>query len=280
MGASHEEDSQSKTKRGVLCNQSYLSVHADQAVLEAACLSHNSVMAVYYHFLTSGRFAAYRPKLSKDEILELPIPLPELNLINGLESYGDLDALVFDLFELNAAERVLIEDLIDYTLADFTGNGRSLGHTSTASGENNENETHLTAYCEHFVQVLKAGFGEDRAVNATIFRTGAETLPYRLVAFELSNETESSINVTEIKSVALLNEFERLSKNFQNLHGGIFKEQVTRIYDASDGRPTIFIIKPDKKRYWTRSEALQDGDEVALDMFQWQQSRSLEAVQH
>jgi hypothetical protein len=30
--------------------------------------------------------------------------------------------------------------------------------------------------------------------------------------------------------------------------------------------PTIYLIKPDKIRYWTRSMALRDADEVAADI--------------
>ena len=34
--------------------------------------------------------------------------------------------------------------------------------------------------------------------------------------------------------------------------------------------PTIFLVKPDKVRYWTRSMALRDADEVAADIILWQ----------
>jgi hypothetical protein len=33
--------------------------------------------------------------------------------------------------------------------------------------------------------------------------------------------------------------------------------------------PTIYLIKPDKIRYWTRSMALRDADEVAADIMTW-----------
>ena len=50
-------------KEGVLCTQSYLTIHAKQYkenVLQGACLSYNSKLAVYFMLLSSGRFAAYR----------------------------------------------------------------------------------------------------------------------------------------------------------------------------------------------------------------------------
>ena len=37
--------------------------------------------------------------------------------------------------------------------------------------------------------------------------------------------------------------------------------------------PTIYFVKPDKIRYWTRSIALRDADEVAADMMLWRDSR-------
>ena len=44
----------SQDETGILCNQSYVSVHTKQSVLEAACVSHNSKVAMYFYFLTSG----------------------------------------------------------------------------------------------------------------------------------------------------------------------------------------------------------------------------------
>ncbi|MHC4212027.1 MAG: hypothetical protein ACYSWP_01515, partial [Planctomycetota bacterium] len=55
--------------------------------------------------------------------------------------------------------------------------------------------------------------------------------------------------------------------------GGIFYRRVAQIYDTVKiaGRkvPTIFLVKPDKVRYWTRSMALRDADEVAADIMLW-----------
>jgi hypothetical protein len=55
--------------------------------------------------------------------------------------------------------------------------------------------------------------------------------------------------------------------------GGIFYQRVARIYDSVqlNGQtvPTIYLIKPDKIRYWTRSMALRDADEVAADIMMW-----------
>ena len=265
----------SKDKAGTLCSESYISIHSERKVLEAACVSHNSKVAVYFHFLNSGRFAAYRPELLKDDILSLPIPDPESGLLRGIESYQALDERAFELFGLKDAERVLIEDMIEYTLEDFLGRGHSdsKGKQRTLLGDSTGNEAHLRSYCTYLLRVLKAGFGEEKLVSATIFRCLPESMPYRLVAFALGAEAENEVEVKDIQSSALLNEFERINQKLiaKAGTGGIYSQRVARIYEVNNGIPTVFVIKPDQKRFWTRSMGLKDGDEVALDLFRWQQ---------
>lgn len=251
---------------GLLCNESYYSIHCgSDAVLEAACLVFNSKIAVYILLLTSGRFL-YRPKPSKGELLGLPVPSTEQQWNYTLDEPATIDRLSFDLFQMNEAERILVEDMIDYTLADFIGNEQSVGRQSTLS-TGTDSENHLRAYCETFARVLTAGFGDQKSISATIFQVEEEHIPYRLVAFELSGATTNRVGVRKMDSEELLAEFRRLNAQSHS-QGGIFNQRVVRIYDVDNGLPTVFIVKPDQKRFWTRSTALQDGDEVALDLFQ------------
>jgi hypothetical protein len=268
-GRFHARITASQESEGVLCNQSYVSIHASEPILESAAIAHNSMIAVYFHFLTSGRFAAYRPKLSKDEILNLPIPEPVSGVLAGVVDYSSLDERAFALFGLKDAERVLVEDALDYTLPDFMGGAEARGSQSTCSRSSGESEAFLRAYCMYFSRVLKSGFGLDKAVCSTIFRTVEEDIPYRLVAFELCKAGNSEICVRDMVSSELLREFSRLGEQVKGA-GGLFGQRVARIYDASSGVPTIFLIKPDQKRFWTRSMGLQDADDVAVDLFRWQ----------
>ena len=263
--------SRSADRAGVLCNQSFVSVHADAPVLEAAALSHNSKVAVYFHFLTSGRFAAYIPKLAKRELLGLPIPVPSSGVLNGLRTFADLDQRAFDLFGLTDAERVLIEDALDYTLPDFLGNGTSHGRESTSTADFRGEDAHLRNYCTYFLRVLKAGFGNDRPVSATVFRSPTSNMPYRLVAVALGSDATDGIQVKNISSSALLRELDRVSRSVTARSDGDRPPHFVRIYEVADGVPTIFLLKPDQKRLWTRSMGLHDADEVALDLFMWQQ---------
>ena len=264
----HARITKSPTKEGVIPNQSYFSVHADAAILDAACLAHNSSLAVYFHFLTSGRVSAYRPKLSRDEILSLPIPFPAEASLDAVSDYASLDARVYSLFRLNEAERVIVEDALAYTIDGFFEADGTLGDEPTSSG-GADDEAHLRGYCEHFIRVIQAGFGEDKSVSATIFRAAQERMPLRLIAFRLGAEESTGVEVRDIASPALLRQLERLIDLDTQFGGGLFNRRISRIYDASSGTPTIYIVKPDQKRFWTRSAGLQDGDEVALDLLTW-----------
>lgn len=268
--------SRSRDLSGVLCNQSYVSVHGDRATLAAAAATYNSKLAVYLYLLTSGRFASYRPKLAAPEVLAVPLPATRAAL-PMIDSFDQLDETVFDLFQLKDAERVLVEDLVAYTLDDFLGGDASLGRQPTADLDEPEREQHLRDYCEYFVRVLKAGFGNDRPVTPMIYRANLETAsgrsPYRLVRFVLGGSSTGDVTFRELPRPTLLQLLHRVwiaDKGDQ----GFVHRRVARIYEVLDGLPTILVMKPDQKRFWTRSMGLQDGDKAALDLFMWQRESS------
>jgi hypothetical protein len=273
--------SRSTAQHVALCNQSYLTINTAKPVLEAACLSFNSLVAVYFLQLTSGSVAAYRPKALVPQLLGLPLPPPAPGMTEGLDNYEDLDNRVFEAFGLKDAERALIEDMVAYTLADFHGDDDSVGRQATSPGLFDTDESHLRAYCDYVMRVLKAGFGFGRPITATIFQTPARALPFRLVAFELGGDRDGEIKVAGIKTAALLEEMERLDGTLVppgKSRRGIYHQRVARIYAGQRGVPKIFVVKPDMAMYWTRTTGLCDGDEIALDLFRWQQARQKKAV--
>jgi hypothetical protein len=250
-------------------------VHGPTALLEAACLALNSMLATYYLLLTSGRFASYRPEALVKELLAVPVPKPQAGLLEGVDHESEVDRRVFGAFGFKDAERVLIEDLFNYTLPDFQGGDFSPGRRRTTRLADGRLEPNLAAYCEYFVRVLKAGFGDDKAITATIFQEPDEYLPYRLVAFELGRASDEQTVVARVNVPELISRLEQLNGRWrerQSNYGGLYWERVARVYDSPSGVPTVFVVKPDMVRYWTRSAGLSDADEVALDLFRWYQA--------
>jgi hypothetical protein len=270
----------SQNAEGILCTQSYLNIHVAkerQALLDAACLTYNSIFAVYFLLLTSGRFASYRPSLLVEELLRVPLPSRLSVPWDQIESLTSCDEVIMSAFDLKDAERVLIEDLFEVTLSDFKGDQMSVGRKRTDRVLNSTQEPQLWKYCEYVIKVLRSGFGHDKEISATIFQEEDESrLPFRIVAFQFDSN-DSSIEIEKLESVALLNELESLNKAWLNRRqkdGSIYYRRVARIYDQRRDAPVMFIIKPDAVRYWTRSLALSDADEVTADFASWHTAAS------
>ena len=272
----------------VLCSREYTSVHAPpehQSILTCACIVYNSKLAVYFLLLSSGRFAFYIPSPNKEDLLRIPVKKIEGGLPASIITAQDVDDCAKDVFGAKDAEWTLIEDLFDYTLADFKGGEDSPGRKSTISPHERHGgkgtERVLVNYIDYFGRVLRAGFGEDRQISATIFREEGETcVPVRLVAIHLEAPKKSFINVEEIDSASLIERLKMLDERFlksqaDDRRGGIFYQRVARVYDSMriEGKdiPTVFIIKPDQVRYWTRSMAMRDADEVAGEIMLWRE---------
>ena len=141
-------------------------------------------------------------------------------------------------------------------------------------------------YCEHFNRVLRSGFGQDKKISATIFTEKSEPfLPVRLVAIHLETPDKQFIQKESIDSPKLIERLKELDSKFLEStnrpeEGGIFYQRVAHVYDnmLMDGRkiPTVFIVKPDQVRYWTRSMAMRDADEVAGDIMLWREESGSE----
>jgi hypothetical protein len=244
-------------------------------MLAAGCLTYNSILAVYFLLLTSGRFASYRPEPLIEELLRVPIPRTRVSQLKDTKTAGKFDEQVRRAFDFKDAEWTLIEDLFEVTLPDFKGDAASPGRQRTKRLERSTQEPQLWHYCEYFIRVLKAGFGQDKQISATIFQeTDPNQLPFRLVAFQFDQAATPSVQVESLHTPDLVAELEALNKTWLKNHkatsGNVYCQRVARIYDRRGKAPTIFILKPDACRYWTRSMGLHDADEVAADFISWQ----------
>lgn len=271
---------------GVFCSRSYVSVHVpeeSETVLEAACLTLNSIFAVYFLFLTSGRFASYRPEVNLEDLLRVPIPKPRKGLLENLDTYEELDRRTFEAFAFKESDQVLVEDLYNYTLPDFKEGqlspGRRYSRTDAPGNGNGRAEPYLGAYCDYFLRSLRAGFGPDKTVCATIFQESSiNYLPIRLVAIHLNWPGRDATQIVSIDSPDLLSLLGNvnviLNQKGERDSKSVSYQRVIRAYDSIIDQqrriPTVYIIKPDQVRYWTRSMALRDADELAEDIMLWQ----------
>ncbi|MEX2581670.1 MAG: N-6 DNA methylase, partial [Gemmatimonadota bacterium] len=275
----------SDSAEGVLCSKSYISVHVPNEhadLLRTACLVLNSRIAAYFLLLSSGRFASYRPEANKADLLAVPIPSAKAGTFKSLD---EIDRWVLDAFELSEPERSLVDDLFDYTLPDFKGDLSSPGRRKTArrSGDSavDELEGHLSLYSNFLLKALAAGFGADKQILISIFHDVERPLPIRMLGVHLE-AGRSGVDVHRVEGSDLYGRLKSLNQKLLGEAanaGSIYQRRVARVFDKSvvDGRavPTVYYIKPDQVRYWTRSAALRDADELAAEILTWQRMATL-----
>jgi len=143
-------------------------------------------------------------------------------------------------------------------------------------------EHFLKSYCDYFFRVLKAGFGSDKCISATIYcESDGSSLPVRLLAIHLDDVKDGDIFIesyscTELRD-QLLKWDEMLTSSPNGISKGVLHQRVAKIYGVINrGRkriPTVYLIKPDRCRYWTRSVAMRDADSVAVDIMIWQDEK-------
>jgi hypothetical protein len=265
---------------GVLCSQSFLSVSSDPQhgeILNRACLVYNSIVAVYYLLLTSGRFASYRPEPTVKDLLSVPVPIPESMGRGGIKKNGKNASSIRDLFDLTDSEWSLVEDLFNYTLPDFKGDSQSPGRLRTTRGETDE----LGAYSDAFMRVLCSGFGSEKRLSATIFEEPSKgyVLPVRMLVIHLdmAKTSKPRIQREHIEPGELLKQLEQLcslvANGMSDAGRGTLRKTFLRLYTTFDveqwGVPSVVIVKPDQVRYWTRTAALRDADDVGSDVMKW-----------
>lgn len=273
-------------KKGVIATMRYVSVHqlhSGDGWLRSACLALNSRLATYFGLLSSSRLVANRAEALSGDILD--VPLPPADQIPSLEklTLSQVDEVVEKAFSLTEAESALIADLLDVVYRDGGKQGNEKpGRAPTARvrGESTDGELH--AYADFIIKSLRATFGKSKAVRVTIFEedAGQSRLPLRMVAVHLEWPSKRKLIEHDVMTskdlLAQMSDFfkKRLgvrSRAGEPLNAGIGFQRVARLFIthlADDGTkiPTVLLLKPDQRRYWTRSQALRDADELAVTM--------------
>lgn len=261
--------------RGVLCSKSYLSIHqfdGGDHWLRSACLTFGSRLAAYFLALTSR--LAYDRAEARGDILDVPLPDLEPAVF---EQGGSVDDVVENALQLGEAERSLISDLMKFGYRE--GASRPGAKPSRKPTIRSSQGDDLMLYADFFIKTLRATFGNDRAVRATVFEEGAgqTRLPVRMVAIHLDWPMRRRLLIkVQLQTSDLRRELTRFyekqltarARDGQPITSGLGFRRVARLFlthNSDDGTkvPTVLYVKPDQRRYWTRSQGLRDADELA-----------------
>lgn len=244
----------------------------------------NSRVAVWYAFHGTASFGSDRPEVKQAELLRLPFPdikdLPDpvasalaadqlVAVIDEAEAESEqpfelraenvdvlrrVDELAYAYFGLSSTEIALIEDTVEAILPALQPHEGQSPRLWSAPDENQR-----ATYAEVLAEGLKGWF-QDTGISADLVATSADfgILRLRLGSAEPYHEDTTS----EFGAV-----LDQLGQHIhQPLDGNFQLTPDLRVFVGEN----LFLIKPLQLRFWLRSTALADADEIALDLQQLQ----------
>jgi type I restriction-modification system DNA methylase subunit len=228
----------------------------------------NSSISNYYLFLSISSYGIERDQIMKNEYLEVPFALlsekqsedivyamdelinykKENELELHVKLKKSIETVFFKSLNISLHESFLIEDCIKFNIDLFH---KGIDSIALKAIEIKETKTYVTILCEIINEYLNSKI----KLNAKVYDISKND-PLNLIVLKFSN-SEKEIqegNINEIKTH--LNDLDRLtySKEAQSIY---MKKQI-KYYDND----TIYVIKPNQKRFWNRSAAVNDAKEL------------------
>jgi len=241
----------------------------------------NSSLASYIMFLTSASWGVEREEVKPSEVFELPnlsysisdkskkrivalidqiISTKKNHLINEFQIMNKVEKEIEDVFwnalNLSETDQILIEDLLKYTLDAFQNKQKSIAYHPNQLGEN---KLYAKFLCKTINEFLD--YDEDLSVWASVFEISAKIpLNVILIHFNKDKKADTILELPEKEIGQILKQMEEYS--YQEYAESIYYRRFFR-YSKDD---RLYIIKPNEKRFWSRSMAINDADEIIAEV--------------
>jgi len=241
----------------------------------------NSKLAFYLMFLTAVDWGIERKRIKPNEILSLPAlcyGLPEnaneeiVVLINDIirikkEEFFDIDqqlailekkieTALLSALDLSDNENALIEDLLRFSLGAFQDKKESDAYHSCTTPEMELYGAYLCKTINEFLENSPA-----MSAWASVFELTHRS-PLNILALRLNRNKEAgaieTLKGTEMQPLLKEIEVHTYKKHAES----IYYRKFIRYYKGD----IIYIVKPNEKRCWSRSLALNDADEIIAEI--------------
>ena len=259
----------------------------DRDTLKFLSLVIKSDVIQYYLFHTSGSMAIERDSVLFSELLSLPFFLPEkahdpkkakdivadaASMVNDFEKklktkewFGEeekrrcevkkirsaVEPLIREYYDIDKYEAMLIDDTRDYARRSFHSGHNTISVPTLREAKQKDQVVYAETLCEmlnHF------GKGSSFKVNGEVIQGN----PYSVVQVSLVDKIRKSIPVVK-SNERLAQIFNRMEPLLEEKQGRFVFCKNLKVFDGND----LYILKPMQMRFWTRTAALNDADEVA-----------------
>ncbi len=233
----------------------------------------NSKFVKYYLFMVASSWGIERERITFKELLSIPYLSPNKKDIKGIvenidfiienkkhlltvdisEYENNIDNIISNnIFNLNNIESQLLEDTLNYNLDLFEKQEKSIALLPTQQEQVSEFATLLCDELNNFLG------NEDLFANAIIYKVNRFT-PLMMIKISFDDRNKKLEESNEL-----------IDDELQKLDKFLWQKEATNIYfrkklNYKKGN-NIFIIRPNQKRFWIKSMALEDSSELILEI--------------
>ena len=254
---------------------------ADAKLLTAVL---NSTLTFWFAFHGTSSIGIERLKVHQEQLLDLPFPSPEglpdreralaaskdlTALVDVaaeklsdpilapdvlLDFLSEIDQLVFEFFCLSEQEIMLVEDTIKYIAPAIQPRRSAFPTIWQPTGEEDRRE-----YARVLTSAVSDWMNPGKRINAALVACNDDLAIIRLRQISPSQQADY-VEETDGRVGDVL---ARISGEINSeLPGNLQQMPDLRVYAGED----MYMVKPNRKRFWMRSAALADAERIAIDL--------------
>lgn len=244
----------------------------DEEALKFLVTYLNSKLSTYYLFMTISSYGIEREQIMKHEYLSVPIvksnPIREKEVVKLLDRYleslhrrnwlgdakfswaDDVDKILCELLGLDEDEIALINDCVDMNVDLY-----HCQEKSHALLPPDDYEVYTKEICDKMNSFLE---DVGHFVNGMVYCIDKKS-SLSIVKLTIS-ETKSDIKTSPVQ---VNDELKRINQYLWEEKGGnIYFRKSLNYYDGD----SIYVIRPNQRRFWTKSMAMEDASNLLLEI--------------
>lgn len=245
-----------------------LSYHDDRILKGLTCFL-NSKIVYYYLFICSASIGIEREEIKPNEIYQLPFVLSDNKLYELAELYdkyidkndflhsnlekleNNVDNYILSIYEVTDEELSIINNFIEYSVPLLV---KSYNYIF--------NSVSIIYSKDYSIKICKQlnGFleGQNLFANATVYSIKRFS-PLMMIKISFGNSQKE-----------LFQSVEDLNTELKKLDKYLWEKESTNIYfrkkmNYKNGND-IYIIRPNQRRFWTQTMAIEDASELILEI--------------
>jgi hypothetical protein len=244
-----------------------------------------SPLARYFLFHTSSRWGIERAEVEVAELLKVPFPLPEQTstpdqakklvqkvaqkvdafsrreetildnrdeLVDALQT--ECNKMVYEYFELDEIERALVDDTVSITMESILPIRASAKLPTLKESSSALREQYTKVLCDTLNDWTRGG---PYHISGHVESSSASGMA--VVILVRSRNGDMQVNAASDRTDGLLPVLSRLRETFKTDVGSIELLRGVKIFD----RDSLYLFKALDQRFWTRTAAFNDADEIA-----------------